>query len=438
MSSKLEKILTVTNNQDRQLQTRLSQKFDAPSLRVLRSTSRTLANFVHKYGRPAFLDIYIHAPVRENDTMRGIDNVGPFCKHLTITIAQPKQPTTNPPTPNPSVQSPNKKSKLRTNALRRISIVKKLWSSTSSLMTIPDSSSTSATPIPATPLQHPDAFAMDLRLWTSTLTHFPNLTHLTLRSPTADPTWPGRQLPEQTLLLLRLSLEKSHPKHLHTLTLSPLHALGLLHLRSTSFGSFHNLPPPPHPNNKNNNIWRNLTTLTLHLTNPVPALDPPKSSMFLAILHDYLRFFSPTLRHLTFLWLGPSPGPNPLALLETSSRPRILWPRLESFWFGNVTHPNKVTAMLRDVAPRCAVVKTLRSGLRFSRLGGRGDGEEESWYDVPRRRTLGRGSLAASSIYSQDVGGGREERVSRTSRVVPFMLDVKSQGEMLPATRYQG
>ncbi|KAK4498444.1 hypothetical protein PRZ48_011102 [Zasmidium cellare] len=420
MSSKLEQILSI-NNQDRKLQARLSGHFDARSLRILRLTSRTLANFVHKYGRPAFHDIYLHAPVRENETVRGIEKVGPFCKHLTVTIAQAKEPVSLPEVSQgrKQVQSPTKKIK----GLHRFSLVKRLWSSTSSLA--------APSPTPPQPLQHPDAFTMDLRLWTSLLTHFPNLTHLTLRCPTTDPLWPGRQLPEQTLLLLRLCLERARPKNLRTLTLSPIHAMGVLHLRSSTFGSFLALPPPP-----KQNPWRNLTTLTINLQNPLPHLDPPKTKMFLSILNDYLRLFSPTLQTLKFIWLGSTPGPSPLLLLE--DRPRISWPRLEAFWFGNITYPNRTPGILLELAPKCTVVKTLRTTHRFSRSGDGGEGE--AWHDVPLRKGLGwreRASLAASSIYSQE-GVSEEMRVSRTSRVVPFMLDLRGQGEILPATRYRG
>lgn len=440
MSSHFEKALSRGGGEKDRIHTRLCEELDARSLRHLRASSRSLKGFVDNRGQIAFPEIYLYAPVRAGTTTQGIENIAPFCRSLTIKVSLPKDASIES-APSDTKSTSSKKPRRGTNALRRLDIVKKLWSSSLSLLLPPAST---PNPNPSLPsLQHPDALEMDFRLWEHLFAQFPHLTHLTLRvTPSHNyPSWPGRQALEETLLLLRISLERSRPRNLQTLTCSPIHAMGLIHLRWTSFGAFREVP-----SRVNMRLWRNLSTLNLRVLNPLGEIDERKGIMFLGILYDYLRSFAPTLRTLQFVWLGGRDGgPSPLCLEDEAGlqhRPPLHWPRLESFWFGNLSRPNRTISLIPDVAPRCMEVKALRSAYRVSGLGDVGEGSG-AWYEVPMERVVGmrgRASLAASSFYSEGGDGDEDDDdgVSRTSRVVPFVLDVKAQGEILPAKRYGG
>lgn len=441
MASKFEDALFRTSGEDDEFHSRMAEKLDSQSLRHLRAVSNTLKSFADKHGDIAFSELFIHAPVRSERTAQGVEYVAAFCRVLTIIVGPPKEPEPEPTPSEVSTLSPSKKEKRRSKALRRLDIVKKIWSSSVDLLLPPMPSEQPSTEVQTQPsLQHPDAVEMDFNVWQYLLAQFPNMQTLILRVPSGDPAWPGRQLIEQTLIMLRICLERSRPRKLHTIVLSPIHAMGILHLRWSGFGAFYEVPSP-----KLARMWTNLTTLDLSIVNPITLIDDMKMRMFFGTLYDYLRSFSRSLQCLKFVWLGDRAGPSPLCLEDEHGllhRSPIRWPKLESFWFGNITYPNKTTSLLPECAPRCSSIKTLRGTHRVSRVDGKANvNEEESWYDVPIERLWARrnrASLAASSIYSQRGDDDMEENggVSRTSRIVPFMFDGRSLGETLPARTY--
>jgi hypothetical protein len=136
--------------------------------------------------------------------------------------------------------------------------------------------------------------------------------------------------------------------------------------------------------------------------------------MSLKMLQDWLRSFTLTLRVLQFIWLdGEGPSPLLLDLQPGMGTQQVLtWPVLKEFWFGNIAMPWRSVLMISERAPRCRVVKALRSTVMFER----GDElAEESWVKVDVGGIVdGGGGWAdtrASSIYSREEGdaGGEGE-----------------------------
>ncbi|GAB7360785.1 hypothetical protein MBLNU230_g0772t1 [Neophaeotheca triangularis] len=152
------------------------------------------------------------------------------------------------------------------------------------------------------------------------LQHFHTLHDLHIRTPTGNPGWAGLTPLETHLTALRTALETCpNPfPNLNKLTLSPTHAMGILHLRWNGFSAFGSAT------SQAPQFWRHITTLDLHLRNPYTAAKPPLSeqqgALFAKALRDYLASLAPTLQNLRFFWLeGEGPCPFGLAHTDTST-----------------------------------------------------------------------------------------------------------------------
>jgi len=266
---------------------------------------------------------------------------------------------------------------------------------------------------------------------------------LTLRIH-GDPAWPGRTATEDTLVNIRSALEYASPPNLRELHLTPIHAMGIIHLRFTSLAAFG--LPPPRPAAPSPIIWSHLHTLDLQITNPFATLTPPQTTMFTKLLHSYLHALAPTLQTLRFIWLGNATGPSPMTLHTEpglENRRALTWPSLSELWLGRIANPHRAIQLAPALAPKLERFMTLRCGNSKHNKNERVETEyPNAWVEVllAKRRTSEEGdvddevasSRDGSSIYSRpslrssilaydrEMLGG----VSRTSRVVPFMLDL--------------
>ncbi|KAH0013857.1 hypothetical protein KCU78_g8972, partial [Aureobasidium melanogenum] len=143
-----------------------------------------------------------------------------------------------------------------------------------------------------------------------------------------DPAWPGCTDIESALIMLRITLERVNPKHIHTVCLSPIHALGIMHLRWAGSGAYGEAYASRNP------VWYRL-----------------KIQLFEKILADYLLSFSRTLMKLDLSWLGEA-GPNPFIAEEGHQSIKLTksWNRLEELRLINVVM-NRSTSNITQLAP---------------------------------------------------------------------------------------
>ncbi|SMY25593.1 unnamed protein product [Zymoseptoria tritici ST99CH_1A5] len=346
-----------------------------------------------------FHRLYAKAPFPSSDRMSTLTSIAAHCHHLTIQIGEPPRNRRNK----------SGLSKLITRWKRGPTSTTTRKSSTTTLQAM---------------RPHPNpAHLVDRRLWTYLFQHFTHFKTLTLRIH-GNPAWPGCTPIESTLITLRLALERAQVHTLRTLTLSPIHITGILHFRWSPFGAF--VEPPSSATSAR--LWQSLTSLTLHLRNPTHTgqLSFAQAIMATKILQDYLRSFSPTLRHFQFIWLDAE-GPSPLLLSDEAGMDtqRLLsWPVLEEFRFGNITAPYRTLLQLRSRAPRVKVVKALRSTHRND-VVMEAPLTEDAWIDVDvaevwKRR--GGADTRASSIYSREGGCGSSSGSSGVSRIEPLFF----------------
>lgn len=219
-----------------------------------------------------------------------------------------------------------------------------------------------------------------------------------------EPTWPGRTNIEVELVHLRVALESAQLPHLRYVSLSPVHAMGIIHLRWSGFAAFGDVSISP------TNIWSNLNMLDIQLKNPFLAerkLSERKQMMFRKVLYDYLRSFSATLKRLRFVWLDGD-GPSPMTLdLEPGlegHRPPIVWTALEEVYLGNIMLPHRTIRLLPERVAKANVrLKTLRGTQRSSQVVF---DDDNAWLEVllnltPHGIERGRMNSQASSVYSQ-------------------------------------
>ncbi|KAI5209997.1 hypothetical protein E4T39_00682 [Aureobasidium subglaciale] len=143
-----------------------------------------------------------------------------------------------------------------------------------------------------------------------------------------DPAWPGCTDIEMTLVMIRITLERINPKHIHTVCLSPIHAMGIMHLRWAGSGAYGEACASRDP------IWYRLKVLKLEVTSPYS--DGLLS--FEEILVDYLHSFSRTLTRLDLVWIGVE-GLNPFCTRSNHRGMKLTrsWNRLEELWLVNVS-----------------------------------------------------------------------------------------------------
>ncbi|KAF7190595.1 hypothetical protein HII31_07754 [Pseudocercospora fuligena] len=418
---------------------------DGASLYTLRSVSRALKDAVD--GRPMglFRQLYIHLPFPKPQLIHepadalasqtlpngkkkkrprymvphnlpSLWNIAPFCTCLTIKVMYGA--SRSPYELGDSlarvklVQEAALKRRTSMNPLQR-----SMWKARHEPYQEPESSM--ALSVPKQETMCDDEWTLDLYNWESIFRSLRSLVQLTI-SVNGDPAWPGRTNVEQLVNMLRIALERGQPPNLRTITLDPIHAAGLIHLRWNGFAAFIERPfRPPHdsagiPRPRHNaEVWTKLMTLDLRIRNPVAtkSLTTVQTTMTLKLLEDYLRSFSRNLRCLRFIWLDAA-GPSPLALDEQEAlqeRRPITWPRLTELCLGNTMEVDHTLMLLPVLAPNVTTFKVLRDAYCSVRTIPQ---SSKVWMNASDRHS-GRNHPAYETTYSKGVARNRMSLLAR-------------------------
>ncbi|TKA44461.1 hypothetical protein B0A54_05205 [Friedmanniomyces endolithicus] len=449
--SRFEYSLLQSERREKDFRYQLFSYLDEPTLRRLRAVSPIVRDMVDSRPGRLFQDLFVHVPLDEDQPNREFERVANFCHNLTITV-QERHP--------PGLKTSEEPRVLQTSSshpwwLPPASIVE----SHAFYFTKPTAHL--SLPFGQLPATERTAQTLANKKWTSIFTRCRQLRHLTLRIH-GDPSWPGRTSIETTLVTLRLALETSRPPNLHAISYTPIHAMGLIHLRWSGALAPFGPTAPPLPTNPTTTIWQNLHTLTLHLLNPfhpTRTLTPPQTLLAKKLLYAFLRSFTPTLHTLRFVYLD-SEGPSPLTLhLEpglVGKREPLRWRVLRELWLGNIAALGRTLERIGEVASGLEGLRVLRGtdwrarfryedaeawvdhlpSLKSQGEGGKGKGgaappraleeleptttEVQKGGSLHSRSTGGSDSVADVSDMDDEseVGG-----VSRTSRDVLCMLD---------------
>lgn len=400
---------------------------DGITLRRLRATSRVLRDLVDHNPARLFSSLYITAPLTLHHHPESLELVLQFCQTLTITVAAEKRDSGRtswkfidvPVTPRPrKVLARNSKYEWRQSSDSNVNHIRTARAS------VPPTQ----LPIQLQYLRHAVRWQ-----WADIFSRCHDLQSLTLRI-NGDPAWPGRTSVEDALVDVRAALEQADVPNLTEVHLTPVHAMGIIHLRWNGINAF---GPPLLSIDHAPQIWARIETLDLQLTSPFikDRLTETQQPMFKKVLYDYLRNFAPTLRSLRFIWLDGE-GPSPLTLHleeDLGHREPLSWFRLEELWVGNVSLPRRAIDLATELAPKLEILAMLRSTQRDSCMDltdpnvwihvhlGKQNSDPSTWAD------------SASSVYSQSIRSSfAPSLLSTTSRVVPFMLDVTGRGSKKP------
>lgn len=412
----------------------LGQFDDIKDVLNLRAVCRSLAN-IKAVQKWAFGTIYVHAPARGEKSTDVLATIGPECSNLVIRLAYPEIQK-----PKPWYQQ------LRTSAetLQQRAANRKashdretqdgdfqiqedhnnerphkhgsascnIVADQVALHLVTDM----AKPEPPAPIawkfviqRRPNQLDhVRLAEWQALISHFGNIQTLTIAC-NGDPAWNGCTDIEMTLIYLRLCIERINPKKLHTLLVSPIHAMGILHIRWAGLGAYGEAPgttPPIQPlQEPTSMIWQKLRRLELRIRNPYAEgrLIEQQKALFEKVLADYIRSFRPTLAGFKFGWIDCKHGPNPLLLgkdlEEQYTGQSKSWARLEEVWLENVLVNEESITAIKAIAPGVRRIMVHRS--RIAR----------STADIGRWRNLlhisEAGSLADNGRYAiSDSGSG--------------------------------
>ena len=395
----------------------LLEYLDDHSLRRMRLVSRVLHNLISRYPNRMFEQLYVSAPWFDHADMASLNAVAPFCRTLTVKIGYEK----------PHTESRSRKllQRLRPNSdpesMREHNIsARERWLMVRAALAISSrksSPSCAAPPVDRDPATTPSTTSTYSKqrassrcsgtsarhVWISFLSRCEQLQSIVI-STNGKPGWPGKTHVEDDLTDLRVALEAVDLPHVRRVRITPVHAMGIIHLRWSGFGAFGALAIKPC------NVWSNLHTLDVQLENPFLAkqrLSESQRVMFTKILYDYLLSFAETLKCLRFVWLDED-GPSPMTLeLEPGLegfRQAIVWTALEEVYLGNIALPHRTIRLLPERVARAGVqLKTLRSTHRHSRIGW---DDDNAWvkvlldfkpHGIERENTFSQ----ASSVYSQ-------------------------------------
>ncbi|KAH0367315.1 hypothetical protein KCU65_g4760, partial [Aureobasidium melanogenum] len=203
-----------------------------------------------------------------------------------------------------------------------------------------------------------------------------------------DPAWPGCTDIESALIMLRITLERVNPKHIHTVCLSPIHAMGIMHLRWAGAGAYGEACASKNP------VWYRLKTLKLGVLSPYVEgrLSKCQILLFEKIFTDYLLSFSKTLTKLDLSWFGEA-GPDPFNVGEDHQTMKLTktWNRLEELRLVNVTlngsssnitqlapHIRKLTVAGGTANAGDQVLRKHWEGCQGQQLGGQ-DNDNANW-----------------------------------------------------------
>ncbi|KAH9841315.1 putative FMO family protein, partial [Teratosphaeria destructans] len=333
-------------------------------------------------------DIYINAPIETPKTTHQfafLHAILPLCYNLTITFRQDHCKTVAQTTSRSSSistlraiirrlgRSGEEESKSREPPVRT-SVLDKLLS-----------------------LDKGEQRLLGRRRWVQVFEACRQLRRLTLRVD-GDPNWSGCTEIESQLVQARCALEEACLPTTFELRLDPIHAMGLVHLRCSSFGAFgsplalHQSPP----------VWHKLKNLEVLLQNPFvqDRLSGTQARQFQQLMYSYFRGFASTLQRLTFVYLGGE-GPSPLTLHlqpELSYKAPLKWCELTELRLGNITFPHRTLGYLASMCPKLEAVKLLRAQYRYSVADIPED--EDMWLNVrvTQNSLVGR---RVSSVYSE-------------------------------------
>jgi hypothetical protein len=200
--------------------------------------------------------------------------------------------------------------------------------------------------------QYPPLFhaATNVPAFIRGLSCFPNLTHLEISCPgTASSSQTRRSTVDFALISLRIAIERNHFNALDTLTLSPMHATGLLSLSPlTGCGAF--------PASAKR--WTCIQHLSIDTQSLSPShsqtshqLDDPNK-----LLTSYLSTFQANLISLRFAWLGGK-GPLPFHQATSPSTPQSHHP---------THHRRKLSTQL--FFPRITTINLENATVKASRI----------------------------------------------------------------------
>lgn len=411
----LEDMLLRYINGTARLRQLLLEHLDDCSLRKLRLVSRVLHNIISRHPNRIFEQIYVSSPWSNHTGMSSLTAVAPFCRTLTVKVGREKALTESrprnllqrlrPKSDPESIKEDNISAPERWRRVRTALAISSRKSSPTS--TTPSVDRTSATALSNTSSKQPASSRLSetpaRHAWTAFLSKCGQLQCIVI-STNGKPGWPGKTHVEDDLTDLRVALEAVYLPHVRRVSLTPVHAMGIIHLRWSGFGAFGALAVKPF------NVWSHLHTLDVQLENPFSAkqrLSESQQVMFNEILYDYLLSFAETLKCLRFIWLNED-GPSPMTLeLEhglAGCRQAIVWTALEEVYLGNIALPHRTIRLLPERVVRAGVqLKTLRSTHRHSR--GAWD-DDNAWVKVlsdftPREIERGNAFSQASSVYSQ-------------------------------------
>ncbi|EKG17829.1 hypothetical protein MPH_04961 [Macrophomina phaseolina MS6] len=174
------------------------------------------------------------------------------------------------------------------------------------------------------------------------------LSSLAISAP-GKPDWHAFGTGEALLESIRVALETKLPRGLHTITLSPINATGLLHFRWRGAAFQETIWTAQ-------SFWSRIAILHLDLLNPLPYYQNSNKKDFIKTLHDYLGSFNRSLKGLRFSWIGEA-GPNPLLLDlryggHNFSAPMIVWCALSDVFLRNVmAHDGDLVALRQTRVP---------------------------------------------------------------------------------------
>lgn len=415
MVSMLEDMLLRYINGTARLRQLLLEHLDNCSLRKMRLVSRVLHSIISGYPHRIFEELYVSPRWLDNTETGSLNAVAPFCRILTVKIGYEKAHTESRPRKLLQILRPNSDPK---SVKEHSTTARERWRMVRAVLAIssrkPSPSSTapsvdqfSATTPSTTSSKQPASSRLSgisaRHAWVVFLSKCGHLQSIIIKT-NGKSGWPGKTHVVDDLTNLRLALEAVHLSHVRRVTLTPVHAIGIVHLRWSGFGAFGALAVKPF------NVWSNLHTLDVQLENPFSAkhrLSESQRVMFKKILYDYLLSFAETLKCLRFIWLDED-GPSPMTLeLEPGLegwRQAIVWTALEEVYLGNIALPHRTIRLLPERVVSASVqLKTLRSTHRQSRVNW---DDETAWVNVlldftPHDIQRGNAFSQASSVYSQ-------------------------------------
>lgn len=414
MVSKLEDVLLRYSNGKARIRELLLEHLDDRSLRSLRLVSRVLHNLINRYAGRVFERLFVPVPWVNQTETSSLQAVAPSCRVLDVKVGHRKASTEQrssrllqkrrPDSGQHTVNEHDISARDRWQAVRQaLRISSRMSSSASAILSFDQNSTTTRSTISS--LQPPSSKLSNTsarHVWISILSQCQQLQTITI-STNGEPGWPGKTHIEDDLMEIRVALESVQLPHIRCVRLTPVHAMGIIHLRWSGFGVFSTVTVKPF------NTWSNLHTLDVQLENPLLAkhkLSERQQVMFKKVLYDYLRSFSDTLKCLRFIWLYED-GPSPMTLdLEPGleGRQAIIWTALEEVQLGYIALPHRTIRLLPERVRKASVrLKTLRSTHRHSRVRF---ADDDAWVDVLldyKSRGVERGNVfdRASSVYSQ-------------------------------------